>query len=291
MDRIQDLAAKGAEIVGTSTGYRELDLLTNGLESGNFYCIAARPSIGKTALCLDMALNMAIKEKRIGFFSLEMPQEQIAIRSISSQAHINSHTLRRPKNLSSDDLRRISSVLAKSNFNNLIIDDQSGLSLSMLRSRTKRLIAENKIEGVIVDYLQLMTPPPRIEVREQQISAITRGIKEMVKDYGIWAIVLSQLNRNVEARKDKRPSLADLRESGAIEQDTDVVIFIHRPEFYGDPTFDDDTPSENMAEIIVGKNRNGPTGSVKLKYFKEWTHFENLARELRFEPSGQEEAF
>ena len=285
VDRLQEMAKSGEQIVGTSTGFGDLDNLINGLEPANFYCLAARPSIGKTSLALDIAINSALKGKRIGFFSLEMPQQQIALRAISSEARVNSYQLRRPKNLSTDDMRRISNIIGKGAlFNNLTIDDASGLSLTMLRSKAKRLIAEHKIEGVVVDYLQLMTPNPKIENREQQISNITGGIKAMVKDYGIWVIILSQLNRNVESRKDRRPGLADLRESGAIEQDSDVVVFIHRPEFYGELKFDDGSTAEGMAEIIVAKNRNGPTGSLKLKYFKEWTRFENLAREDRVEP-------
>ncbi len=267
-------------LTGVSTGYAGLDEYLGGFQKSDFIVIAARPSIGKTALGLSIARNIAIENQiPCAFFSIEMAAIQLVIRLISAEAKINQQKIRTGE-LSQTDINQILTVMDKLLVAPMYIDDSPALSVMELRAKCRRLKAEHKIEAVFIDYLQLIHAP-KAESREREISFTSRSLKQIAKELDIPIIALAQLNRSVEGRSDKKPMLSDLRESGSIEQDADVVMFINRPEQYKILKFDDDTPAEGLAEIIIGKQRNGPIGSVKLAYIKDYARFENP--ELRFD--------
>jgi replicative DNA helicase len=267
-------------VTGVPTGFDEIDKLTSGFQPADLVVIAGRPSMGKTALSLNIAQYAAI-EKNIpaAIFSLEMSKEQLVLRMLCSEAKVDAHRLRGGFLGEADwpKLTRAAGILSEAP---IFIDDTPAISVLETRAKARRLMAEHKLGLVIVDYLQLMRGRGLhgrgryTETREQEISEITRSLKALAKELHIPVIALSQLNRRVEERSDKRPQLADLRESGAIEQDADLIAFIYRDEIYDRS---DENPNKGLAEIIIGKQRNGPVGGVKLAFLDKYTTFENLA--------------
>ncbi|MCS7177123.1 MAG: replicative DNA helicase [Candidatus Kapabacteria bacterium] len=275
---ISHLMERGSRhgVTGIPTGYVRLDELLGGLQRSDFIVIAGRPSMGKTALALSIARNVAVEYRvPVAIFSLEMSAQQLALRLLAAEAQIDLHRLRTGR-ISPEQLSKIVQATGRLADAPIFVDDTPMLSLLELRAKSRRLRAEHNVQLVIVDYLQLVHPP-KAESREREVALISRSLKMMAKELNIPVVALAQLNRAVESRADKRPMLADLRESGSLEQDADVVIFIHRPEMYGITTYDDGTPTEGTAEIIVGKQRNGPVGEVRLAYLRDFARFENLA--------------
>lgn len=273
-------------VTGIPTGFSKLDELTSGLHGSDYIIIAARPSLGKTSLALGIGLNVAVEaDTGVAIFSLEMAADQLVIRLMANKFRVNAHELRTGR-LSKTEFKRIShklSLLAKAK---IFIDDTPSLTVLDMKAKCRRLMKRNKIGLLIVDYIQLITTGgKRIENRQQEITLISRQLKALARELDIPVIALSQLSRAVESRESKRPILADLRESGAIEQDADVVMFINRPEVHGIKTIDiyndgatpKKLPSEGMAEIILAKQRNGPIGSVYMTFHKEYATFEDLA--------------
>ena len=275
-DRIEYLTRHQGEMIGIPTGFSDIDKLLGGLQRSDMVILAARPSVGKTSLALSFALNAAKKHKqRIAFFSLEMSDEQVVQRLISSETGIDSQRLRRGEIVEGEWGRfmKATSDLADTHF---YIDDTPSISALELRTKARRLHAEVGLDLIIVDYLQLMRGDYRSENRVQEISTISRALKALARELNVPVLALSQLSRGVESRTDKKPILSDLRESGALEQDADVVIFIYRDELYNE-----NTERKSIADIIVAKHRNGPTGSVALYFKKELAQFREA--ELRRE--------
>jgi len=260
---------KGA-ITGLPTGFTDLDEITAGLQPSDLIIVAARPSMGKTALAVNIAEYAAIKTKKaVAVFSMEMSASQLAFRLISSLGRINQQHLR-TGDLQDEEWPRVTSAITLLGEAKIFIDDTPGLSPVELRSRSRRLKREHDLGLIVVDYLQLMAVPGNQENRATEISEITRGLKALAKELNVPVMALSQLNRSLEQRSDKRPVMADLRESGAIEQDADVILFIYRDEVYNK-----DSTDKGMAEIIISKQRNGPTGTIKLTFLGQYTKFEN----------------
>lgn len=274
VDRIDELFNSKNELTGISTGYTDLDKKTNGLQQSDLIIIAGRPSMGKTSFAMNLVENAALRtEKVVLVYSLEMPAESIAMRMLSSLGHIEQGKIRTGQ-LDDDDWPRLTSAINLLNECKLFIDDTAGISPSEMRSRTRRLAREHGDIGLImVDYLQLMQlGSGSSENRTNEISEISRSLKALAKEFNCPVIALSQLNRSLESRPNKRPVNADLRESGAIEQDADVIMFIYRDEVYHP-----ETEYKGVAEIIIGKQRNGPIGTVRLAFLGKYTRFENLA--------------
>lgn len=267
-DRIEYLTRHRGEMIGIPTGFSDIDRLLGGLQRSDMVILAARPSVGKTSLALSIAHNAAKKHgQRIAFFSLEMSNEQVVQRLISAETAIDSQRLRRG-DIAEDEWGRFmkaTSDLAETLF---YIDDTPSISALELRTKARRLHAEVGIDLLVVDYLQLMRGDFRSENRVQEISTISRALKALARELNVPVLALSQLSRSVESRQDKRPILSDLRESGALEQDADVVIFIYRDEMYNE-----NTERQNIADIMVSKQRNGPTGTVSLYFKKELAQF------------------
>ncbi|HLP27686.1 MAG TPA: replicative DNA helicase [Candidatus Didemnitutus sp.] len=264
----------GDGVTGVPTGFTQLDTMLSGLQPSDLIIVAARPSMGKTAFALSVAREASRRGKSVGIFSLEMSAQQLVLRLISADAQVGLQALRSGR-LSSTEMHEIVTRVDSLMNAQIYIDDSAGLTPVEFRAKCRRMKIEHKIDVVIVDYLQLMHAP-KAESREREISMISHTLKAVAKELQIPIIALSQLNRTLEARADKRPMLSDLRESGSIEQDADVVMFIHRPEYYKIATFEDGRSTENVAEIIVGKQRNGPTGDVRLFYQKELAAFHDL---------------
>lgn len=259
------------------TGFYELDEMLGGFQKSDLIIIAARPSMGKTAFALTLARNAAIDHGiPIGIFSLEMSTMQLIIRMLCAEGRLNAHLVRTGK-LPSEEGVKLSKNAHKLINAPLFVDDSPSQTVLEIRAKARRLKAEKNIGMIIIDYLQLMQGPPKAESREREISHISRSLKALAKELNIPVIALAQLNRAVESRSDKRPQLSDLRESGSIEQDADVVIFLNRPEYYGIEKDENGESNEGVAEIIIGKQRNGPTGTVKLAFIKDYARFENLA--------------
>ncbi len=282
-EMLEGIHGKHGGITGVPTGFPKLDEMTGGFQNSDLIIVAGRPSQGKTAFALSVARNAALhKEKKtaVAIFSLEMSEQQLVIRLLSSEAKVNAHLLRTGK-LDNSEWAKLSRNAGRLSEAKVFIDDSASLSILELRAKARRLKAEHNIGLVIVDYLQLVQGPKNAESREREISTISRSLKALAKELNVPVVALSQLNRAVESRTDRQPMLADLRESGAIEQDADVVMFVHRPETYKIATITDDDlgqiPSEGIAEIIIGKQRNGPTGIVRLAFKKEYAGFERLA--------------
>lgn len=267
---------------GVLTGFTELDLMNDGFDNGDLIVIAARPSMGKTAFALSMANNMARNGKSVGIFSIEMVGSAITVRLLSQITKIDSLKFKRA-NFDGNELEKVEKAIIDLEKLPLFVDDSSSLSLSDLRVKTKKMIDKSNIDVVIIDYLGIMKTGKE-QNRDRELAVLTMGLKQIAKDFNIPVVVLSQLNRELTKRADKRPNLADLRDSGSIEQDADQVLLIHRPEYYQIKTFDDNLSTENIAEIIIGKNRNGPTGSVRLAFIKEFTLFGNLEYNYAYEP-------
>ncbi|MGB9668552.1 MAG: replicative DNA helicase [Thermosulfidibacteraceae bacterium] len=270
ISKLETLAQKRDRITGIPTGYYELDNLTAGLHPSDLIIVAARPGMGKTAFALNIAANAAINEKKtVAIFSLEMSKEQLAMRLLSQTARVDYQKLR-TGTLIKDDWKRIIEAAEILTEAPIFIDDTPGISVIEMRAKARRLKHEHGIDLIIVDYLQLIKGRGRTENRQQEISEISRSLKTLAKELNVPVIAVSQLSRAVEARQDKRPQLSDLRESGAIEQDADLVIFIYREEVYKKLPH-----NKGVAEIIIGKQRNGPTGTIKLTFIKEFLRFED----------------
>ncbi|MEC9491248.1 replicative DNA helicase [Flexistipes sp.] len=266
---LESLYGRNEQITGIPTGFMDLDRLTNGLQKSDLIIVAGRPGMGKTAFAMNLALNTCSKyDRSAAVFSLEMSSGQLVQRLLSSEAKIESTKLRNGR-LNNDEWQRLASVGSELNDLNLFLDDTPAISSMELRAKCRRLKREYDLDVVIVDYLQLMSGS-RAESREQQISEISRALKALAKELNIPVIALSQLNRGVENRTDKRPVPSDLRESGAIEQDADLIMFLYRDEVYHQ-----DTKLPGVAELIVAKHRNGPTDTIKLAFLEEYTRFEN----------------
>ncbi len=276
MEYIELIHSKKNKNVAVPTGYYNLDEMLGGFQKSDLIILAARPSMGKTAFALSLARNAAIDHKiPVAVFSLEMATIQIVIRLLCSEARLNAHLVRTGK-IPMEDAPKLSKNIHKLSEAPIYIDDSPSQSILEVRAKVRRLKAEKKIGAIFIDYLQLMSASTRMESREREISHISRSLKALAKELNIPVIALSQLNRQVESRTDKTPVLSDLRESGSIEQDADVVMFLHRPEYYGMKTDSEGNSLEGIAEVIIAKQRNGPTGSVKLKFMKDYARFENL---------------
>jgi replicative DNA helicase len=284
-DRLDALKKSRDVVTGVPTGYGLLDQLTAGLQPSDLIIVAARPSMGKTAFALNMAMNAAVdKNIPVCVFSLEMSVDQLMTRMMAARARVNASHLRRPAKLTDEDWVYLMHATDELSRAPLFIDDSPALSTLELRARTRRIKAEHNIGLVIVDYLQLMRTNRRTDSRELEISDISRSLKALAKEMQVPVIALSQLNREVEKRGkgEKRPMLSDLRESGAIEQDADVILFIYRDDMYNFPN-PKERPLVGDAEIIIGKQRNGPVGTVELTYHSVYTSFEE--KDFRTQPS------
>jgi replicative DNA helicase len=280
MERVDFLYSRDnpSDVTGVPTGYRDLDTMTSGLQEGDLVIVAGRPSMGKTAFALNVGEHVAVHEKRpVAVFSMEMSGTQLAARMLGSLARIDQHKLRTGR-LSDEDWNRLADGLGKLHDAPIHIDETGSLNPLELRSRARRLARQyGKLGLIVVDYLQLMVAGGRREEnRATELSEISRSLKALAKELSVPVVALSQLNRSVESRNDKRPMMSDLRESGALEQDADVILFIYRDEVYNR-----DSGEKGKAEIIVGKQRNGPIGTVNLTFLGQYTRFENYAA-----PSG-----
>mgnify|MGYP000052407692 FL=1 len=271
LDKITRLYENKAGLTGLPTGFRDLDRMTSGLQPSDLILVAARPSMGKTAFTLNIAQNVGVRQhKTVAFFSLEMSQEQLVQRLLCQIAHIDSQKLRTGQLNSDEEWTRLTDACDKLYESPIYIDDTPGISVAEMRSKARRLKSEHGLDLIIVDYLQLMQGR-NAESRQQEISEISRSLKALARELKVPLIALSQLSRSVESRQDKRPMLSDLRESGALEQDADIVSFLYREDYY-----DKETENQHITEVILAKHRNGPVGSVKLYFKNEFTLFLNL---------------
>ncbi len=284
LEYIEAIHSQTTQKFSVPTGFYELDEILGGFQKSDLIIIAARPSMGKTALALTLARNAAVDhDVPVGIFSLEMSTMQLIIRLLCAEGRLNAHLVRTGK------LPNEEGVKLSKNAHRLIeapiyVDDSPAQTVLEIRAKARRLKVEKNVGMIIIDYLQLMQGPARAESREREISHISRSLKSLAKELNIPVIALAQLNRAVETRTDKRPQLSDLRESGSIEQDADVVMFLNRPEYYGmEKDRDTGESLEGIAEVIIGKQRNGPTGTVKLAFVKEYARFENLAKARQIE--------
>lgn len=306
-DQIEAAYEDQSDVTGVDTGYEKLNFMTSGLQPSDFIIVAARPSMGKTALTLNMAVNAALKnpEMAVAVFSLEMSKEQLTMRIITSEARVNAHRLRTGY-LRDGDWSRIADSVARLSDLKVFIDDSSDITPMQMRAKCRRLAAEHKLGMVMIDYLQLINGGGRDENRNQEITSIARNLKAMAKELGVPVVALSQLSRAVERREDKRPMLSDLRESGSIEAEADVVMFLYREQYYKrkeemasksleEMSQQEETPQipneerGEETEIIIAKHRNGPVGTVKLKFWPKFARFDNLeeyAEEPPYEPEG-----
>jgi len=285
-DKAEELSEMKSTISGLSTGIHDFDMITSGLQSTDLIIVAARPSMGKTSLCLSIAEHVALKEKKpVAIFSLEMSKEQLALRMLCSQAQVNSHKLR-TGHMNEDEWGKLAGVVQNMYESPIFIDDATETSALTMRSKCRRLMAEHGLGLIIVDYLQLMRSHRRTENRVQEIGEIARGLKSLGRELKVPVIALSQLSRAVESRENKRPMLSDLRESGSIEAEADMVCFLYREAYYKmKEAFNTaeqeggerpERPMMEETEIIVGKHRNGPTGMVKVGFMAEYAKFVDL---------------
>ncbi|MHC1717839.1 MAG: replicative DNA helicase [Acidaminococcaceae bacterium] len=275
VDRIDELYNKKGGITGIATGFIDFDHLTSGLQPSDLILIAARPSMGKTALVLNMAQNVAIREKKsVAFFSLEMSKEQLVQRMLCSEASIDSSRLRIGE-LEDNDWEKLIWAADSLSRAEIFIDDTPGITVMEMRAKARRLKVEHNLQLIVIDYLQLMQGSGKKsgENRQQELSDISRSLKALARELNVPVIALSQLSRSVESRQVKRPMLSDLRESGALEQDADLVAFLYREDYY-----DKETENKNITELIIAKHRNGPVDTVKLFFHKQFTRFANLAK-------------
>jgi replicative DNA helicase len=273
---IEQLQAQRGLVTGVPSGFVDLDEMTSGFQKSDLVIVAARPAMGKTSFVLNMALNSAIQaNKSVGIFSLEMSKEQLFMRMLTSEARVDAHRFRGGF-LGEQDYGHLVEAFARLHDAKVFIDDTPGVGILEMRAKSRRLKLEHGLDMLIIDYLQLMQGRGRFESRQQELSSISRSLKILAKELEIPILALSQLSRATETRSDHRPQLSDLRESGALEQDADIVLFIFREDMY-QVEGERNPESEGTAEIIVGKQRNGPTGSVRLAFLKQYTRFENLA--------------
>ena len=271
LQRIEAASKNKGNVTGLSTGFLDLDYKTSGFQASDLILIAARPSMGKTAFALNIAAHMALRRKKtVALFSLEMSKQQLVNRMLSMESNVDAQLLRNGSlsDTEWDKLIEGANIIGSSS---LIIDDTPGISVPELRSRCRKYKLEHDLSIVMIDYLQLMQGSRRTESRQQEISDISRSLKELARELQIPVVALSQLSREVEKRPDHRPLLSDLRESGAIEQDADVVMFLYREDYYKK-----DTERKNVAEVIIAKQRNGPIGTVELAWVPQYTKFGNL---------------
>ena len=283
LDRVDELYRKKTPVTGIATGFDDFDERTAGLQKSDLIIVAGRPSMGKTAFAVNVAEHAVIKEGLSAvIFSMEMPGEQLAMRMMSSLGRVDQHKVRTGK-LHDDDWPRLTSAVTLLKDKKLFIDDTPALTPAELRARCRRIAREHSLDMIIIDYLQLMQIPGTSENRATEISEISRSLKAMARELDVPVVALSQLNRSLEQRPNKRPVMSDLRESGAIEQDADVIVFIYRDEVY-----DEDTADKGIAEIIIGKQRNGPIGTVKLAFLGQFTRFENYIEEPSYMPDRDE---
>ena len=277
VDRIDMLSQQDNPLTGVSTGFTDIDEMTAGLQPSDLIIVAGRPSMGKTTLAVNFAENAAIKHQvPVAIFSMEMPGESLALRMMSSLGHIDQHKIRTGK-LDDDDWPRLTSAVSLLDTAPIFIDDTPALTPMEMRARARRLKREHNISLIVIDYLQLMTIGNTRENRTTEISEISRNLKALAKELNVPVIALSQLNRSLEQRSDRRPVMSDLRESGAIEQDADVIMFIYRDEVYNE-----ESPHKGLAEIIIGKQRNGPIGTRLLTFRGQFTRIENYASDSRY---------
>ncbi|OQY37237.1 MAG: replicative DNA helicase [Chloroflexota bacterium] len=275
-NRIEDIANRDSDLVGVPTGFKDLDKLLGGLQASDLLIIAGRPGMGKTGFLLTAARNAAVKHKQhIAIFSMEMSNEQVVQRIISQETGISTQKLRRGE-LTDKQWELLSQSIDVLSDTHIFLDDTPALTPIQLRTKCRRLHLEHRIDLIIVDYLQLMTTDLRNNNRVQEVSEISRNLKILARELDVPVLAAAQLSRAVEQRSDKRPVLSDLRESGSLEQDADIVMFIYRPEQY-----EEETIQENLAEIIISKHRNGPTGNIQLFFRKELVKFENAATDTR----------
>ncbi len=273
-ERIMHLYEAGAEITGVPTGFKEIDLLTSGLQPGNLVILAARPSMGKSALALCTAANLGVRQEvPVALFTLEMSKSEVTQRLMCSEAKVESQRLRSGR-LAQDDWPRLTAACDKLTKAPIYVDDTGSITMMELRSKARRLKSREPGLGlIIVDYIQLMSTGASVENRVQEVSQISRQLKVLARDLDVPILALSQLSRAVEQRHDKRPILSDLRESGSIEQDADLVAFVYRDEYYNG----EESDAQGLAEVILSKHRNGPTGMVKLSFLKRYAKFADLA--------------
>lgn len=277
IETIDNLYQRKENITGIATGFHDFDVITAGLQRSDLIIIAGRPSMGKSAFVSCIAEHVgAIEKKPIVFFSLEMSKEQLVQRMLCSHARVDSHKVRTGF-LSQSDWPKLVNAAGKLSASPIFIDDTPGVSALELRAKARRLKAQHDIGLIVLDYLQLMQGPPGIENRQQEISEISRSLKALARELSVPLIAVSQLSRAVEQRADRRPQLSDLRESGAIEQDADVVVLLLREEYYN-PTEE----NKGVADVIIAKQRNGPVGTLKLAFINEYTRFEDLARQEEY---------
>jgi replicative DNA helicase len=277
LDTIEKLASRKELVTGVPTGFTDLDEITSGLQPSDIVIVAARPSMGKTSLVLNIAQHVGTKTGlSVGIFSLEMSKEQLFLRMLTGEARIDAHRLRGGF-LGERDWGKLSQALGTLSEANIFIDDTPSIGVLEMRAKCRRLQSEHGLNLVIIDYIQLMQGRGRFENRTLELASISRSLKGLAKELHVPVVVLSQLSRATESRADHRPQLSDLRESGALEQDADVVVFIYREDQYADKNAPP-TEATGTAELIVAKQRNGPTGVVKLAFIREFTRFENLAR-------------
>lgn len=270
-ERIEFLHQNKGGITGIPSGYSNLDRLTSGFQPSDLIIVAARPSMGKTALCLNIAQHASVRKKLpVAVFSLEMSREQLVTRMLCGEAMVDAQKVRTGQ-LSDEDWHQLTKAAGPLSQAPLYIDDTAGISVVEMRAKCRRLKSEHGLSMVVIDYLQLMQTGRRTENRQQEISEISRSLKGLARELQVPVIALSQLSRAVEQRQDKRPMMSDLRESGSLEQDADLVMFIYRDEYYHE-----DSEKRGIAEIIIAKQRNGPVGSVELGFLKEFTKFVNL---------------
>lgn len=271
LDKIDELFRKQNPITGVETGFDDFDERTAGLQPSDLIIVAGRPSMGKTAFAVNIAEHAAIKnDLSVAVFSMEMPGEQLAMRMLASLARIDQQKIRTGKLDSDNDWARLVSTVSLMQDKKMFIDDTPALTPAELRARCRRMTREHDLDLIIIDYLQLMQVPGTKENRATEISEISRSLKAMAKELSVPVVALSQLNRSLEQRPNKRPVMSDLRESGAIEQDADVIVFIYRDEVYNEDSID-----KGKAEIIIGKQRNGPIGTINLTFLNQYTKFEN----------------
>ncbi|MBQ1509626.1 MAG: replicative DNA helicase [Selenomonadaceae bacterium] len=274
IDRISTLYESKGGLTGLSTGFKDLDALTSGLQASDLVLVAARPSMGKTAFTLNIAAHAAMHGHSVAFFSLEMSKEQLVQRMLCSEGAIDSQRLRTGQ-LEGEEWGKLIGTADKLSKAKIYIDDTPGITVMELRSKARRLKAEHGLELVVIDYLQLMQgrSARNSDSRQQEISEISRSLKALARELNVPVVALSQLSRSVESRQVKKPMLSDLRESGSLEQDADIVMFLYREDYY-----DQDTENKNITEVIIAKHRNGPVDTVSLFFQKEFTKFRDLSR-------------
>jgi replicative DNA helicase len=272
-DNIEKLANRQGDITGIPTGFTELDRMTAGFQRNDLIIVAARPSVGKTAFALNIAQNVATKtDEVVAIFSLEMGAEQLVMRMLSSEGNINAQNLR-TGDLSDEDWKKLTMAMGSLSNAQIYIDDTPGIRIAEMRAKCRRLKQERGLGMILIDYLQLIQGDGKADNRQQEVSEISRSLKALARELEVPVIALSQLSRSVEQRQDKRPMMSDIRESGSIEQDADIVAFLYRDDYY-----DKETENKNIIEIIIAKQRNGPVGTVQRAFAKEYSKFVNLER-------------